>query len=346
VTGEERPGALVAASTAVLHLPTAGDGEEGLFLRRLLLPQEKAASKAAPSEGKPIEIAGGDPGLRDVYPVLVQPPQPGSLSGWIGRYSRPAAKVSLSPRGLPGSSLTVSFPDSDLEARDLPRRWARARVDHLLELIERDGEKRSWIDEIVELSRRFKFVTPYTAFLAAPRSLLRPRRIQPGDPVIRVEADPGTVRAAALLPFGRRVELVRRPRTNLWEGRFLVPDGTADGPMVVKIVLTERSGASVVETKRLVVDGTAPTVLPDPAPRAAAGGRVRVSARSDSDTVFLSVRLGDGPPVPLRWEPGSLRSVAEVPVPDGPSGRRELFFEASDAAGNHGFARSTVEVTR
>ena len=30
--------------------------------------------------------------------------------------------------------------------------------------------------------KRYKFVTPYTAFLAAPRSLLRPRRIQPGRP--------------------------------------------------------------------------------------------------------------------------------------------------------------------
>jgi len=116
--------------------------------------------------------------------------------------------------------------------------------------------------------------------------------------------------------------------------------------MNVRIVLRDRSGATVVESKRLVVDGTAPTIHPDLPPRTPAGGRVRISARADADTVFLSVRVGDGPPVPLRWDQGSLRSVADVPVPEGPAGKRELFFEASDAAGNHGFARASLEVTR
>ena len=82
---------------------------------------------------------------------------------------------------------------------------------------------------MIALSKRYQFVTPYTAFLAAPRSLLRPRRIQPGDPVLRVECDPATVSATALLPFGQRLALVRRPGTSLWEGRFLVPAGFPDG---------------------------------------------------------------------------------------------------------------------
>ena len=84
----------------------------------------------------------------------------------------------------------AGLPEQALEARDLPRRWARARVDHLLQLIEAQGERREWVDEVIALSKRYRFVTPYTAFLAAPRSLLRPRRIQPGDPVLRVECDP------------------------------------------------------------------------------------------------------------------------------------------------------------
>ncbi len=34
------------------------------------------------------------------------------------------------------------------------------------------------MDEVIALSKRYKFVTPYTVILAAPRSLLRPRRIR------------------------------------------------------------------------------------------------------------------------------------------------------------------------
>ena len=146
------------------------------------------------------------------------------------------------------ASLEADLPEKALEARDLPRRWARARVDHLLRRIEAEGERRDWVDEVIALSKRYKFVTPYTAFLAAPRSLLRPRRIQPGDPVLRVECDPGTTRVVALFPFGLRLPLVRRPRTNLWEGRFLVPEGLPQRGDLVS--LRRRSPAAVPRSRR------------------------------------------------------------------------------------------------
>ena len=346
LTGEERREAYAVASEAVLPLGTAGEADEALFLRQLLGP-ERPAPASAPSvdeEDAPVLAKGADPKLRQVYPVLTHPPAPGSLSGWVGRYAAPTAKTTLTPRDVPGKSLDVAFPEAAVDARDLPRRWARARVDHLLALIELEGEKREWVEEIIELSRRYRFVTPYTAFLAAPRSLLRPRRIQPGDPVIRVEADPGTAAISALLPFGERIDLVRRPGTSLWEGRFLVPEGLADGPLAVRLVLRDVSGATVVETKRLVVDGTPPTVTPVSPGSVEAGRPVTIAARADADVVFLSVRLGDSPPVPLRWSSREGRSTAELDVPPGPPGERELFFEASDGAGNHGFARAVLEV--
>ena len=52
------------------------------------------------------------------------------------------------------STLNAALPAKALEARDLPRRWARARVDDLLRRIEAEGERREWVDEIIELSRR------------------------------------------------------------------------------------------------------------------------------------------------------------------------------------------------
>jgi len=347
LTGEESPEAFHAASQELLT-PGSTEIEVEAFLRRVVEPLAGKALPKATSGGMPFTVSGPDPRLRDVYPVLMQPPAPGSLSGFIGRYAAPQERIGFEMNSAlmraDQRRIEASLPDHATEARDLPRRWARARVDDLLMKIEAEGEKREWVDEIIALSKRYKFVTPYTAFLAAPRSLLRPRRIQPGDPVLRVECDPSTVSATALLPFGLRLPLVRRPKSRLWEGRFLVPEGLRDGRYPVRILLSDSSGGRVTESKYFILDGTAPTIRPDPLPPARAGGTVRVSVRTDEDVVLLSARLEEGIPVPLRWDPVSKRSVGAIPVPVTASGRRELFFEAVDAAKNHGFARATVEV--
>jgi Ca-activated chloride channel family protein len=266
----------------------------------------------------------------------------------VGRYAVPQAKVRLElasplfPGGKQG--LDGAFPEKALGARDLPRRWARARVDDLLARIEAEGERREWVNEIIELSKRYKFITPYTAFLAAPRSLLRPRRIQPGDPVLRVECDEGTVSATALFPFGLKLDLVRRPYSNVWEGRFLVPEGLKDGRYPVRILLRDRSGAHLSETKHYVLDGKAPGIQPQLPSAVQSGDVLRVEARTDEDVVLFTARLGDGPPIPLRWDATAKRSVGLLRVPAGTGGTQDVFFEAVDAAKNRGFARATVEV--
>ncbi len=345
LTGEEVPEAYGTASAQLLA-PGASESEADLFFRRLTGPIEP---KPPAAEAKPpFTVSGGEPKLHDVYPVLAQPPSPGSLSGWIGRYSvpQPSLRWELATPLVPSgrASLEAGLPVEALEARDLPRRWARARVDHLLRLIEAEGERRAWVDEVIALSKRYRFVTPYTAFLAAPRSLLRPRRIQPGDPVLRVECDAATVAVHALLPFGQRLALARRPGTRLWEGRFLVPAGLPDGRYELRLLLRDASGASTSETKHFVVDGRAPVVRPD-LPRTVRPGEVlRIAARTDEDVVVLNARLADGPPVPLRWDAESKRSQALVPVPASLSGAVDVFFEAVDGAKNVGFARGRLEV--
>jgi Ca-activated chloride channel family protein len=344
LTGDERREAFPAASRQLLPLPPGSASQppagEALFLAQLLADLPRDEAKVRAKTDLPFAVKGGDPKLRDVYGVLTQPPIAGSLSGWVGRYAQPA-KTTIE---LASATVAAVFPDRALEARDLPRRWARARVDDLLRQIELEGEKREWVEEILELSRRYKFVTPYTAFLAAPRSLLRPRRIQPGDPILRIEALPGTAAVAALLPFGRRLDLVRRPSSNLWEGRFLVPDGTADGPMSVRIVLRDQGGATAVETKRVVIDGTPPTITPLLPAGATAGSSVTLAARADADVIALTARFGDGLPVPLRWDGATKANVGELLLPQGVTGSVPILFEAIDGAGNHGFARSTLRI--
>ena len=348
VSAGEAGEALRLASAQLLG-PATTALEADLFLDRLLAPRPTRPADPVGSMPPPFAIAGGEPRLRDVYAVLQQPLAPGVSSGWVGRYAAPAPALqwTLTTPLLPGgaASLEAPLPERALEARDLPRRWARARVDYLLAMIEREGERREWVDEIVALSKRYKFVTPYTAFLAAPRSLLRPRRIQPGDPVLRIECDAGIVSATALFPFGLRLPLVRRPGTSLWEGRFLVPDGLTDGRYAVRVLLRDVSGARLTESKSFVLDGDAPAIRPEAIPATRPGSSVRVAVRTDADVILLSARLGDGAPVPLRWDDGAKRSVGTLVVPATlMSGPQEVVFEAVDAAKNHGFARARLEV--
>lgn len=346
-TGAALRGASDVAVTALSSEP-----ETDLFFERIVgarKPATGAAPGAAASSTQGLlSVTVGDPGLRDIYPVMVQPPTAQSLSGFIGRYAKPATGVrfALASGILPkaSSTLDATLPAKALEARDLPRRWARARVDDLLRRIEAEGERREWVAEIIELSRRFKFVTPYTAFLAAPRSLLRPRRIQPGDPVLRVECDEGTVGATALFPFGLRLPLVKRPNSNLFEGRFLVPESLKDGRYSVQIVMRDRAGETVTESKTFVIDGRAPRITPRVAKVARVGDDLILTASTDDDVIFLSARVGSLPPVPMRWDRNANASVGRLRLPSSVVGSQEIVFEAVDQAKNVGFGRATIEV--
>src|SRR6266852_6209215 len=138
-----------------------------------------------------------DAGIDAVYP-LQDSAFPGSLAAWVGRYQKAKQDAAFAVHGVrEGVPLEITargnLPRESLEHPQLPRLWARARVDALLEKIQREGEDQATIDEIIRLARQYKFVTPYTSFLAVPRALLRPRVIRPGDPVLRVKTDESIV---------------------------------------------------------------------------------------------------------------------------------------------------------
>jgi hypothetical protein len=100
----------------------------------------------------------------------------------------------------------------------------------------------------------------------------------------------------------------------------------------------------VSETKRFVIDGRAPTVTPEIPQVARPGELLRVAVRTDEDVIVLEARLGEGAPVPLRWDGASKRSVGHLRVPAALFGAHSIFIEAVDAAKNRGFARARIEV--
>jgi len=284
----------------------------------------------------------------------------GSIAAWVGDYTQPAKGVTFTVHadreGNPlNAKATVDLPVESLAHPELPRLWAQARVNALLAQIARDGETRAAIDEIIALSRRYKFVTPYTSFLAAPRSLLRPRVIRPGDPVLRVHTDPAITSVVALFPFGLTKELRHlssedttkgRDADHVWETRFLAPPEMQDGTYTVRLILRDVKGNTYSEQKTFVIVSTPPVVtIKLDRTRFHRGEVMRVSAGATASTRTLTARLEGAAPVDLRWSRTAEMSTGEMLLPETLApGRYTLSVTAEDVAHNVGSQEVQIEV--
>jgi Ca-activated chloride channel family protein len=241
---------------------------------------------------------------------------------------------------------TVALPAESLEHAGLPRTWAKARVDALLDKIARDGEDRSSVDEIIQLARMYKFVTPYTSFLAAPRALLRPRVIKPGDPVLRVATDESIRSVVAMFPFGLVKPLRYLPGEHIWQTRFLAPADMRDGTYVVRLIMSDASGHAYRETKSFVI-ASKPPALRASADKSSArpGETVQLRASASASTRTIVARLYGASPVELRWDPRAGASTAALTIPDGlPAGRYVIRVTAEDIAHNIASQELTFDV--
>jgi Ca-activated chloride channel homolog len=304
--------------------------------------------------------------IHTIYP-LDSDVYAGSIASWVGDYTTPAKNITFtaqaSREGTPLNIHTkVSLSAEDLAHPQLPRLWAQARVNALLEQIAREGETREAIDEIIRLSRRYKFVTPYTSFLAVPRSLLRPRIIRPGDPVLRIHTDPAITSVIALFPFGLTKSLRHIPSEDsrkgqdsdrLWETRFLAPTDMKDGTYNVRLILRDAAGHTYSESKTFVIASTPPAVrVTLDHSRYHRGDFMFVRAGATATTRTLSARLqGDGPNsgaygvADLRWNPSALSSTGQLRIPDSlPPGTYLLSVTAEDVAHNIGSQEVKIEI--
>lgn len=290
------------------------------------------------------------PALDLVYP-LQDTSFAGSMASWVGQYKTAQKNVGFDVHGIrDGEAFSIhgsaDLPQKSLEHDQLPRLWAKARVDALLEKIEREGEDKASIDEIIRLARKYKFVTPYTSFLAVPRALLRPRVIRPGDPVIRVRTDPSIVSVVALFPFGLTKPLRYLDKEDIWQTRFLAPVDMEDGTHTVRLVLHDRNGATYREAKTFVIASKPPTlkiILPRKQYRKGEPIQLRVHASSSTRT--LLAQLEGATPVSLRWNPDESASTGEITVPGELSpGLYRLTVTAEDIAHNIGAQEVQIEI--
>ena len=297
---------------------------------------------------------------RLIYP-LDDAVYPGSVGQWIGQYTPGKGKLKLTAHGSRnGTALNAraetSLSVTDLSHPQLPRIWAQARVNALLEQIDREGESAAAIDEIIRLSRRYKFVTPYTSFLAVPRALLRPRVIRPGDPVLRIRTDPAITSVIALYPFGLTKPLrhlasedLQAPgddANRLWETRFLAPPEMHDGTYSVRLLLRDRQGHTYNEAKTFVIASTPPAVkLQLNRSSLHRGETLEIHASAASSTRTLTAHLEGVAPVFLHWNPRALTNTGSLTIPPTlPIGRYTLTISAEDIAHNLGSQEVQVDV--
>jgi Ca-activated chloride channel homolog len=268
---------------------------------------------------------------------------PGSMQTWVGEYKSPGAQAAFTAGT---ARATITLPAQNTDHPQLPREWAKARVDALLDKIDRDGEDRATIDEIIRLSRQYKFVTPYTSFLAAPRALLRPRLIRPGDPVLRVKTDESITSVVAMFPFGLVKPLRYLSEEDTWQTRFLAPADLADGTYPVRLILRDRQGRTFRESKTFVIVSKPPSVKVKLDRRQFHRGEViaiRASASESARTIVA--RLNGAAPAYLRWSASSGANLGEMMVPATlAAGRYTLNVTAEDFAHNIGSGEVEIEI--
>ncbi|HKM83769.1 MAG TPA: VIT and VWA domain-containing protein [Candidatus Acidoferrum sp.] len=275
----------------------------------------------------------------------------GSMAMWVGRYRKAQQDTVFSVHGVrDGTPLAISakanLPGESLDHPQLPRLWARARVDALLEKIQREGEDQATIDEIIRLARQYKFVTPYTSFLAVPRALLRPRVIRPGDPVLRVKTDESIISVVALFPFGLMQKLRYLSDEDTWQTRFFAPKDMQDGTYSVRLVLRDRAGHTYREAKTFVIASKTPVVqIRLDQKRYRRGQVLDLKVAASQSTRSLVARLEGAAPVGLKWDARAGVNTGQLLIPEQMIlGTYRLTVTAEDIAHNMGSQGVDIEI--
>jgi Ca-activated chloride channel family protein len=323
----------------------AREGEELSFRLRTFL------EKLGQGSLRDVVLALADvAGVEFVMPGRIAALFDGSDAFFVGRYRQPAANARVVLRSTEKGRaredrFLVSLPERAVDHPWIARVWAKLRIDELVAKIAEEGEQEKWVQEIVALAKEHNLATPYTSFIAAARALLRPRDIQPGDPVLRVKTSPDITHVTAVFPFGLVKELSYLADEAVFETRFLAPPSLRDGLHRVTLILTDRAGRKHEEAKSFTIDSQPPTLKLEPDRTAVrAGEKLRVLVRADADTRRIVLRLGNGPPASAVWQSALKASVAFVEAPaDLPTGSHELRAVAEDFA--HNAAAETITVT-
>jgi Ca-activated chloride channel family protein len=311
-------------------------------------------------------------GIRSFLPADAPPFYNGQGLCFLGRYSAPdtpdstpwtfeatprssdgkliitgESKATTKPKTSTSDPTAVSFSGNEIL---IARMWAMARIDHLVRLQNNRGEDKTEIEEIITLSKSFSIVTPYTSFLAAPRALLRPRIIQPGDPEITVTTNSEVERIIAIFPFGESRSMhLESDESDFrkWKIRFLAPPWLEEGRHTVELILTDRSGTSYRESKWFTIDSSPPSLtLTASSLLCNPGELIELMADASSDTRRIIAYIPGAPPAELKYSSRRKASVGKLMIPPSAAGLSfELRVVAEDFARNSTSRNLRITVT-
>ena len=256
-----------------------------------------------------LAIDFGKAGTEEIYPAILPDVFKGSQLIVAGRYKGESADPIVLTGEINGRKKTFSypgtFPRESEDNRFIARLWAKDRVDFLLDQIRLYGEKAELKDEVIKLSKEYKFATPYTSFLAVPKEVqaaMNQKRFPTGgDPWVKVTAPPDTVRVTALFPWGETKPLVYDQGEGRWTVRFIVPKATVHGDYEVVIVITRTDGTQQRFTVRYQADLEAPQGFGRAlATRVPNGWRIALSVEASDDTERVDVLLPKGDLIGLK----------------------------------------------
>jgi Ca-activated chloride channel family protein len=131
-----------------------------------------------------VEIDLGKIKTRDVYPTALPDIFKGAQLVLVGRYTEDGASAITLKGTMNGEKKEFvyeeKFPEENREFDFIPRLWATRKIGYLLSEIRFKGENRELVDEVIELSKEYGIMTPYTSFLVLepdhdrPLSSVRP----------------------------------------------------------------------------------------------------------------------------------------------------------------------------
>jgi Ca-activated chloride channel homolog len=158
--------------------------------------------------------------------------------------------------------------------RFIPRLWAKAKIDYLLDQISIYGERDELVNQVIELSLKFQILTPYTAFysdpnetgvedkiIAAPKDfVLHQNYPNPFNPATTISFDlpnEGQVTLKIYDVTGRLVRVLVQEHklagthSILWDGLDDAGQKVAAGIYLYRVEFVDAAGEKLVVTRKM-----------------------------------------------------------------------------------------------
>ena len=189
-----------------------------------------------------IELDFGDVLVEDTYPYSLPDLFAGTQLILVGRYrDSGATRITLTGE-VNGERREFVYEGTFRPAGGedfIPRLWATRKIGHLLTQIRLHGERREWVDAIIELSVRYGIITPYTSFLieeedvltdagrdeAAERFMAMPTASAVGAPAAEMADEQAQMRGAESVGGGAMPEEAAQVVRLVGSKTFVLQDG-------------------------------------------------------------------------------------------------------------------------